>query len=244
MEWSKEALSILIQAYGEGRCMYDPHDPLYHNKNARKEKLALIGDKVRAVLPSATDEDCKTRFMSLRSHFCGEMKKVRASEHSSAGARDIYEPTVWWFCPLKYLKGYVTPRRTVTNIPSCMIPQSHSSNLCGRAIVNDSCKTEVTTATEEVTINEECSEDDNSNHSQDIFTMGCTEGSTPVSTPRLSSQSSLREPYASARKRRRRDSEDELAASTLSVLRDIQVSVSGSNEDDKFGQYVAAELKK
>ncbi|XP_049769434.1 uncharacterized protein LOC126108248 [Schistocerca cancellata] len=162
--------------------------------------------------------------MSLRSHFCAEMKKVRASEHSSAGARDIYEPTVCWFRPLKYLKGYVTPRRTVTNIPSCM-------------------KTEVTTVTEEATVNEECSEDDNGNHSQDIFTVGCTEGCTPLSTPRVSPQSSLREPYASARKRRRRDSEDELAASTLSVLRDIQVSISGSNEDDKFGQYVAAELK-
>ncbi|XP_049845974.1 uncharacterized protein LOC126298611 [Schistocerca gregaria] len=74
MERNKQALSILIQTYREEKCMYNPQDPLYHNKNARKEKLAVIGSKVRAVLPNATD-DCKTRFMSLRSHFCGELKK-------------------------------------------------------------------------------------------------------------------------------------------------------------------------
>ncbi|XP_046987016.1 uncharacterized protein LOC124569287 [Schistocerca americana] len=209
-------------------------------QNARKEKLAVIGSKVRAVLPNATDEDCKTRFMSLRSHFCGELKKIRASEHSGAGASEVYEPAVWWFSALKFLKDYVTPRKTVTNIPSRMIPQSLSSNPSSTTTVNDPCNTEVTTVTEETIVNDGYIEDDNSSYSQDIFTVELSDGSTPVSTPSPLSE----QPYASARKRHRKETEDELATSTLSVLRDIRVSISGSNEDDKFGQYVAAELKK
>ncbi|XP_047101636.1 uncharacterized protein LOC124720353 [Schistocerca piceifrons] len=193
--------------------MYNPQDPLYRNKDARKEKLAVIGCKVREVLPNPTDEDCKTHFMSLQSHFCGELKKIRASEHSGAGAdHKLYEPAVWWFNALKFLKDYVTPRKTVTNVPSRMIPQPLSSNPCSTTIFNDSCNTEMTTVTEETIVNEGYIEDDNSNYSQDIFTVESSEGSTPVSIP---------SPYASARKRRSRDTEDEkmvqMALSTMGL---------------------------
>ncbi|XP_046991259.1 uncharacterized protein LOC124596239 [Schistocerca americana] len=102
-------------------------------------------------------------------------------------------------------------------------------------IVNDSCDTEVTRVTEEAIVNEGYSEDDNSNYSQDIFTVEWAVRSTPVSTPLISPQSPLSEHYASARKRCRRDNEDELATSALSVLRDIQVSIIGGSED-KFWQ--------
>ncbi|XP_046984067.1 uncharacterized protein LOC124554066 [Schistocerca americana] len=70
------------------------------------------------------------------------------------------------------------------------------------------------------------------------FTVGCAVENSSPSTPQCSPELFKVEHYANFKKL----AKDVLVSSTLSVLRDIQTAMNGSNEDEELGQYVAAEV--
>lgn len=83
--------------------------------------MAKITNKVKEVVITATTDDCKNRFASLRSHYCAEIKKIRDSTRSGTSAAKVHTPSVWWFSSLGFLKDHVTPRKPLSNIPLSIV---------------------------------------------------------------------------------------------------------------------------
>ncbi|XP_046987403.1 uncharacterized protein LOC124587766 isoform X1 [Schistocerca americana] len=76
------------------------------------------------------------------------------------------------------------------------------------------------------------------NSAHKTFTVGCAVENSSPSTPQCSPELSKVEHCANSKKQ----AKDVLVSSTFSMLRDKQTAMNGSNEDDKLGEYVAAEL--
>ncbi|XP_046987416.1 uncharacterized protein LOC124587780 isoform X2 [Schistocerca americana] len=70
------------------------------------------------------------------------------------------------------------------------------------------------------------------------FTVGCAVENSSPSTPQRAPELFKVGHSANSKKQ----AKDVLVSSTLSMLRDKQTAMNGSNEDDKLGEYVAAEL--
>ncbi|XP_049798205.1 uncharacterized protein LOC126227762 isoform X1 [Schistocerca nitens] len=73
---------------------------------------------------------------------------------------------------------------------------------------------------------------------QETFTVGCAVENSSPSTPQCSPELFKVGHYATSKKQ----AKDVLVSSTLSMLRDKQTAMNGSNEDGKLGQCVGAEL--
>ncbi|XP_049798206.1 uncharacterized protein LOC126227762 isoform X2 [Schistocerca nitens] len=76
------------------------------------------------------------------------------------------------------------------------------------------------------------------NSTQETFTVGCAVENSSPSTPQCSPELFKVGHYATSKKQ----AKDVLVSSTLSMLRDKQTAMNGSNEDGKLGQCVGAEL--
>ncbi|XP_074030039.1 uncharacterized protein [Leptinotarsa decemlineata] len=58
----------------------------------------------------------KKRIDSIRGTFRKELKRVKATMKSGAGADDIYQPHLWYYNLLLFLTDQETPRETKSNI--------------------------------------------------------------------------------------------------------------------------------
>lgn len=110
MEWSKEAVEILIEAYRNEACLYDTKSPLYHNKHARKQALDKIVDSLKQVR-SSNHNEIMAKMKSLRTTFVAELHKIKASTKSGMASGDVYQPTVWYFSKLLFLRDHVQARK-------------------------------------------------------------------------------------------------------------------------------------
>ncbi|XP_064105682.1 uncharacterized protein LOC135215161 [Macrobrachium nipponense] len=77
-----------------------------------------ILQKFRDYYPEGTKEELKKKINSLRTSFRKELKKIKDSSRSGAGADEIYEPSLWCFDALWFLSDHETPASSRSTIQS------------------------------------------------------------------------------------------------------------------------------
>lgn len=85
---------------------------LYYNKLARKKSLDQVVAKVKKYRPNTTDHDVYRKFQTLRTQYGQEVAKVRKS--SAVEEEFAYQPKIWWWPKLQFLKHFVKCRNSNT----------------------------------------------------------------------------------------------------------------------------------
>jgi len=78
-KWTNEAVRCLIEAYKQEPCLYAVDMPNYRNKNIRNKALQKVCATVSLVRPGTMENECSTKFRSLRNQFNIENTKMKAS---------------------------------------------------------------------------------------------------------------------------------------------------------------------
>ncbi|KAK5648151.1 hypothetical protein RI129_003043 [Pyrocoelia pectoralis] len=55
-------------------------------------------------------DEVKKKIANIRSQYNHELTKIKDSCRSGVSTDDVYEPNVWWFEALSFLKPYIKPR--------------------------------------------------------------------------------------------------------------------------------------
>ncbi|XP_063709744.1 uncharacterized protein LOC134838199 [Culicoides brevitarsis] len=112
IEWTKDALMALIQAYKEQTLLYDTKmTPLYYNKKARQAAMDKVLEEVQKYRPGSTQHDIVKKLQVLRTQYGQELTKIRKSQ--GYGDEYTYAPRIWWFPELNFLRDYMKSRPTV-----------------------------------------------------------------------------------------------------------------------------------
>jgi len=77
--WTNKAVRSLIKAYKQEPCLYAVNTPNYRNKHIRNKALQKVCVAVSQFRPETTENDCSTKFRSLRNQFTIENAKIKAS---------------------------------------------------------------------------------------------------------------------------------------------------------------------
>ena len=120
-EWTKEHVIKLISLYEEHRLLYDTKHPLYKNHHARANALHKIRENLLEIKPDITVEI----------HFSNELKKQRSSIRSGSGADNVYQPTVWWFPLMNFMREYIKCRKSESNfeLPTEAVPSENKEKV-------------------------------------------------------------------------------------------------------------------
>ncbi|XP_060844662.1 uncharacterized protein LOC132924394 isoform X2 [Rhopalosiphum padi] len=84
-------------------------------KDAAYEKLV---DKMKEIDPKANRDIVRAKINSLRTSYRRELKKVKSSQKSGAGADDIYEPSLWYFNEIDFLRDQETQLQGTSTLDS------------------------------------------------------------------------------------------------------------------------------
>jgi len=74
-------------------------------KDAAYEKLA---EKMEEIDPQANRDLVCAKINSLCTSYSRELKKIKSSQKSDAGTYDIYEPSLWYFNEIDFLRDHET----------------------------------------------------------------------------------------------------------------------------------------
>lgn len=103
--WTKEIVSLLIEAYKAHECLYNVKSTRYKNKHLRAEALKDIVACLKPLV-SVTEEEVKTKISNLRTVFLSEHGKYKRSISSGAGVDDVSTLELWninIYLPKKYV---------------------------------------------------------------------------------------------------------------------------------------------
>lgn len=88
----------------------------YSDRDKKDAAYDTLLIKYNEWYPEATKDDLKKKLNSMRTCFRRELKKLSDSQKSGAGADDVYEPSLWYFDALIFLKDQETPAPSKTTI--------------------------------------------------------------------------------------------------------------------------------
>lgn len=108
--WTQELTDILIEEYRARPVLYDTKNPMYHNRVKKETAYQGVVDKLSPKCEGCTVEAVKRKLNGLRSHLSREFDKMKKKNKSGAGANDMYQPKVWWFQKMLFLKDHLEPR--------------------------------------------------------------------------------------------------------------------------------------
>ncbi|XP_049957010.1 uncharacterized protein LOC126473784 [Schistocerca serialis cubense] len=109
--WTREQMSVLIDAMKEEQCLYNVKSKNYYNKRCRAEALFRVFFKVKCVRPHLSNpKECQTKFLNMRNMFNVENRKRKESMRTATCEDDIYRPGLWYFQKLEFLGAHYMPR--------------------------------------------------------------------------------------------------------------------------------------
>ncbi|KAG5884236.1 hypothetical protein JTB14_011725 [Gonioctena quinquepunctata] len=110
-KWSAEQTIEFLEGYESYPCSWDVHSTPYKNKNRREkayQKLYQLMD-----IEDSGIAEVKAKIRSIRNAYALEVSKIKNSQHSGAGADEVYKPKVAWFSVAdRILKQVVQIRQT------------------------------------------------------------------------------------------------------------------------------------
>lgn len=118
--WGKEAVTALIELYQNQPILYDLKDPNYKNKVKREAAISGIYEELLKIpmchAQCLDTEDVKTKIHTLRSQFNKEYKKRKDSLTTGASADHVYNPNLWFYDQMLFLKDVDEPSQSFCNI--------------------------------------------------------------------------------------------------------------------------------
>ncbi|XP_011212775.3 uncharacterized protein LOC105232691 isoform X1 [Bactrocera dorsalis] len=93
-----------IEAFREEKVLWEIKNDFNKNKLKRTESWQRLANKLKKIDKDATIDTVKKRVNGMRSCYRRELYKIKKTEKSGAGGEDIYEPTLWYFHHLDFLR--------------------------------------------------------------------------------------------------------------------------------------------
>ncbi|XP_018790045.1 PREDICTED: uncharacterized protein LOC108969645 [Bactrocera latifrons] len=94
-----------IEAFREEKVLWEIKNEFNKNNLKRTESWQRLANKLKEIDKGATIDTVKKRVNGMRSCYRRELCKIKNTEKSGAGGEDIYEPTLWYFHHLDFLRG-------------------------------------------------------------------------------------------------------------------------------------------
>lgn len=113
---SKQFITEFIALYRSYPCLWKVKSSEYSDRDQKNKAYEDMIVKLKQVDESATRESVKKKIDSMRGCFRKELKKVKASKKSGAGADEVYKPHLWYYDQLLFLADQEAPRESVSNI--------------------------------------------------------------------------------------------------------------------------------
>lgn len=76
----------------------------YSNRVMKASAYEHLIEKLKEIFPQANREMVTKKINTLRTAYRKELKKLKESQKSGAGADEVYEPTLWYFDKLSFLE--------------------------------------------------------------------------------------------------------------------------------------------
>ena len=109
--WTKENVLSLIEKNSEYPCLWNCKLQGYKNRLTREDAYK----KIASELPQFTIEMAKAKIQTLRGQYRKQLSFIKMSAKSGAGSDEIFNPTLWCFHLLNFLKDDVI-RKTVSSL--------------------------------------------------------------------------------------------------------------------------------
>lgn len=107
----------MLELYQDEPCLFDISIESYRNRDMRATAAKRISDILN--VPGFGPKEVLKKFKNLRNAYSQELRKIKESEVSGAGADDLYTPTVYWFQLMdNFLRPHIYARPTKTNLVS------------------------------------------------------------------------------------------------------------------------------
>ena len=112
----KKFLLELIEVYKTLPALWNIKSDCYSDRTKKDNAYKTLLQKFKEQYPEGTKDELKKRINSLRTSFRKELKKVKDSTRSGAGADEIYDPSLWCFDALLFLTDQETPASSRSTI--------------------------------------------------------------------------------------------------------------------------------
>ncbi|XP_045138886.1 uncharacterized protein LOC123520565 [Portunus trituberculatus] len=101
--------SEFINLYKKSPCLWKISSFEYSNKTKKAAAYDILVNKLKEKDETATKDTVTKKINNLRSSFRKEHKKVMRSMESGASGDDVYQPTLWYYDMLLFLKDQEMP---------------------------------------------------------------------------------------------------------------------------------------
>ncbi|XP_050501756.1 uncharacterized protein LOC126881503 [Diabrotica virgifera virgifera] len=110
-QWTKNIVKILITQLEKHSCLYSVTSKDYKNKSKRKSAMWSIQNNLKEHGVTITEADLKKKIHGLRTQYLAELRKIKRSKSSGAGADEVYVPTLWCYELLYFFQEDSYPER-------------------------------------------------------------------------------------------------------------------------------------
>lgn len=114
--WDKDLIQKLISKYEEYEHLYNVRHPMYLDRVKRSNSLLEITNELKKINKNITVDEIKKKMHTLRSQYLRELREINNSKRSGVGLEEVYEPKLWCFKQLEFLKSHTTIRNSTSNI--------------------------------------------------------------------------------------------------------------------------------
>ncbi|XP_042207798.1 uncharacterized protein LOC121856355 [Homarus americanus] len=101
---SHEFWREFIELYKQFPSLWQIKSEDYKNRPLKQECYGKLVEKMKDIIPTATKATVTKKINSFRTSYRRELKKVLLSEKSDAGTDDIYQPSLWFYNDLHFLR--------------------------------------------------------------------------------------------------------------------------------------------
>jgi hypothetical protein len=91
---------------------------VYKNRIKKDAAYKKLVKKMKEIDPQANRDLVRAKINSLRTSYRRELKKVKSSQKSGAGADDIYEPSLWYYYEIDFLRDQETQLQGTSTLDS------------------------------------------------------------------------------------------------------------------------------
>lgn len=111
-KWNEEMTIKFVELYKDRQCLWDQHNVLYKNKQARDSGICEIASAMN--IEGFGAAEVKAKIKALRSTYNIEMLKQTKSAKSGSGSGDLYVSTIKWLHAMSEVMEKGTLRRPTT----------------------------------------------------------------------------------------------------------------------------------
>lgn len=127
----REFLIECIETYRNLPSLWNVKSKEYHDRDKKNTAYETLLSKYQEMFPEASKEDVKKKFNILRTNYRKELKKHLRSMKSGSSTDDVYQPTLWYFNEMVFLRDQesASDSQSSMDIQSIRSPGEESEHL-------------------------------------------------------------------------------------------------------------------